>query len=324
MSTVVKTCEEFTTRRKIRYGGNSNSDTFKSSGFGTLTPSSVNASLSPHKSYYGRDQDDVPCYFIEFNIGDFQFDEITIRTEDHRRLVVHGKSKCSDSDDISREFTRDFTLPSNVDQYSVRAQLEETTRQLTLIGQLTETAIGNINKTTASELKGGSFLESSAALTSAMQSTSISSSKCAYSSSALASSNTSYLKTSTNPSVHYSTTAADVATHNDNINNSTATTERKSNFSSTTKIGTLVETRQTNGIEYEIYLGNELRDGQASLEMVGYNTLIARVIKSDWDKHGDFSLECKRQIKLPYGANPQNSEHGILPSGNLIIKVPYK
>ena len=217
-----------------------------------------------------------------------------------------------------------------MDQYSVRAQLEETTRQLTLIGQLTEAAIGSINKTVATELKGGSLLESSAALTSAMQSTSISSStKSAYSSSSLASSSnvTSSLKTSTNPAVHYSTSPA--AAPNDNNSAAAAaaaviSSEKKSNFSSTSKIGSMVETRQTNGVEYEIYLGNELRDGQSSLEMVGYNTLIARVIKSDWDKHGDFSLECKRQIKLPYGANPQNSEHGILPSGNLIIKVPYK
>lgn len=315
MSTVVKTCEEFTSRRKIRYGGgsstSSNIDAFKSSGFGTLTASSVNASLSPHKSYYGRDQDDVPCYYIEFNIGEFQFDEITIRTEDHRRLVVQGKSKCSDSDDISREFTRDFTLPSNVDQYSIRAQLEETTRQLTLIGQLTESAISQVNNTANEHLKGGSLETTTAALTSAMQSTSLASStKSAYSSSALASSASSSTRSS------FSTAATDT--------NNSFTAERKSAFNSTSKIGSMVETRQTNGVEYEIYLGSELRDGQVNLEMVGYNTLIARVIKSDWDKHGDFSVECKRQIKLPYGTNPQNAEHGILPSGNLLIKIPYK
>lgn len=290
MSTVVKTCEEFSTRRKIRYGAGSSSTTttgsevLKSTPY-TLRPSSINASLSPHKSYYGRDQDDVPAYFIEFNIGDFQFDEITIRTEDHNRLVVQGKSKCDeDSDELCREFTRDFTLPNNVDQYSIKAQLEETTRQLTLIGQLTESVINNLSNTAEKELKGGSLAETSASLTAAMATTSISSSS----------------------------------------NTTSVSNERRNTFSSASKLGSVVETRLSSGIEYEIYLGNELRDGQVNLEMVNYNTLIVRVIKSDWDKNGDFSLELKRQIKLPYGSNPQNTEHGVLPSGTLLIKVPFK
>lgn len=73
---IVKTTEEFSTRRKVRYGaGESTTSKYP------LTSSSVNASLSPHKSFYGRDSDGVDAYFIEFNIGDFNFDEISIRTE---------------------------------------------------------------------------------------------------------------------------------------------------------------------------------------------------------------------------------------------------
>ena len=78
MTTTVKTTEEFSTRRKIRYGGSS--DLNKQPTF-TLSPSTVSASLSPHKYYYAKDQDDNDAYFIEFHIGDFNFDEISIRTE---------------------------------------------------------------------------------------------------------------------------------------------------------------------------------------------------------------------------------------------------
>jgi HSP20 family molecular chaperone IbpA len=363
MSTIVKTCEEFSSRRKIRYGAGSS---VASTGFGTLTASSINASMSPHKSYYGRDQDDVPSYFIEFNIGNFQFDEITIRTEDHRRLVVQGKSKANpDTDEVSREFTRDFTLPNNVDQYSIRAQLEETTRQLTLIGQLNEDTIKSLAKTTANELKGASLNETSANLAAAMSATSISnnSSSSAYTSSTLASSTlaaaaatttttstqasslaTSSANTASSSSysamqassnlasstysatkTQSSATAASstIASNNSEISAITSN-EKRSNFNSNSKLGSVFESRQTNSIEYEIYLGNELKDGKVNLELVGYNTLIVRVIKSDWDKSGDFSIELKRQIKLPYNSNPQNAEHGILPSGTLLIKVPFK
>ena len=55
------------------------------------------------------------------------------------RLIVQGKSKVGqDADEVSREFTRDFTLPNNVDQYSIKAQLDEATRMLSLIGQIVE------------------------------------------------------------------------------------------------------------------------------------------------------------------------------------------
>ena len=82
MAKVIKTTEEFCTRRKIRYGGGSSGDGLKSTIY-SIRPSTTNATLSPHKTYYGKDQDGKNSYFIEFNIGDFKFDEITIRTEGH-------------------------------------------------------------------------------------------------------------------------------------------------------------------------------------------------------------------------------------------------
>jgi hypothetical protein len=53
------------------------------------------------------------------------------------RLIVQGQNKLgAQSEEFSREFTRNFTIPSDVDQLTIRAQLDESTRLLTLIGQL--------------------------------------------------------------------------------------------------------------------------------------------------------------------------------------------
>ena len=175
-------------------------------------------------------------------------------------MIVQGKSKpTQDSEELSREFTRDFTLPKNVDQYSIKAQLEESTRLLTLIGQI-------IDFSADSEKDNASV---------------------------------------------YSTSSSESAT--------------STNTLSKQKLGSVKENKSSSGSEYEIYLGNELKEGQVSLEIVGYNTLIVRVVKSDWDKFGDFSFELKRQIKLANNADPQHTEHGIdVRNGVLIIKVPFK
>lgn len=250
MASRVKTTEEFSSRRKIRYGAGAEPRSAK-----PMTASSINASLSPHKYHYGKDQDNNEAYFIEFNIGDFNFDEISIRTEGHR-LIVQGKSQTGhDAEEMSREFTRDFTLPTNVDQFSIKAQLDEATRQLTLIGQIVQEA----EKQSAT------------------------------------------------------------------IVNSSSSSEFNSSFRASAKLGSMKENHSAKSFDYEIYLGNELKDGQTTIEITGYNTLIVRVVKNDWDTNGDFSFELKRQIKLPAGANPQNIEHGIdSRSASLLIKVPVK
>nr|ADR79326.1 Hsp30 [Brachionus ibericus] len=243
---IVKTSEEFSSRRKVRYGTGSESK--------PLTPSTTNASLSPHKTHYGKDQDGQEAYFIEFNIGDFDFKEITIRTEG-RRLIVTGKSKLAQTaEEFSREFKRDFTLPANVDQYSIAAQLDEERQQLMLIGKVVHEP-ENVQKQT-----------------------------------------------------YNSTTSAEYAS---------------SSFSA--KIGSIKENNTGKSFDYEIFLGNDLKDGQTTIEITGYNVLVVRVIKNDWDRNGDFSYELKRQIKLPAGANPQNIEHGIdKRTATLLVKVPAK
>lgn len=259
---IVKTTEEFSSRRKVRYGGGDSTPPSKY----PLTSSSVNASLSPHKSFYGRDSDGTEAYLIEFNIGDFNFDEISIRTEG-RRLIVQGKSRVDrGKEELSREFTRDFTLPSNVDQYSIKAQLDEATRLLTLIGRVKQ-AVSN----GAASNSGGDYL-------STMNSLSLSS----------------------------SSGSSDWVTQS-------------------TKIGSVHEARGHRTIDYEVYLGQELKDGSVNIEISGYNTLAIRVSKSDWDKYGDFAFELKRQIKLPPGTDSHNIEHGIDPrTACLFVKVPIK
>ena len=94
---------------------------------------------------------------------------------------------------------------------------------------------------------------------------------------------------------------------------------------SSAKIGQVKENKSATTVDYEIYLGNELKDGQITFEVASYNTLIVKISKNDWDKNGDINLELKRHIKLPSNANPQHIEQGIdNRTGTLVIKVPLK
>ena len=170
-------------------------------------------------------------------------------------MIVQGKSKHSgDADELSREFKRDFTLPSNVDQFSIKAQLDEATRQLQLIGQVAKP------EETGVEAK-----------------------------------------------------LAQVR-----LDTRTAT--------SGAKLGTTKETRIGNTfVEYEIYIGHELAEGKVSLEVSGYSNLLVKVALNEVDSFGDASLELKRNLKLPYGADSHNIEHGIdRNTATLFIKVPIQ
>lgn len=308
MSRIVTT-EEYCTSRKIRGTGvpgtKSSTDFLRAQKY-PLTPLSVNASLSPHKTYYEKDADGILCYYIDFNIGNFQFDEISIRTEGQHRLIVQGKAK-SDEDDICREFTRDFSLPKNVDQYSIKAQLEETTRVLTLIGAVEDSAS---RKTTAANSLAGSAASSHSNIRSLMDE-SITSNK---------DNNNDLLATASNHTLNGTDTQS---THS--IGNLSMTINQNHSNNSPSKLGSIKETRTSEYIDYEVYLGTELKDGQVNLEMVGLNTLVIKVNSSDWDSSGDYNLELKRQIKLPHGVDSQHTQHGIDPKSQLLlIKVPFK
>lgn len=290
MSRIVTT-EEFTTRRKIRGTGPSQTDStgqLRAKKY-PLTPLSVNASLSPYKAYYEKDADGINHYYIDFNIGEFKFDEITIRTEGQHRLIVQGKSEPNE-EDIIREFTRDFTLPKNVDQYSIKAQLEETTRILTLVGQVEDSAS---RRTTAANSLAGSAVNSLSNMRSLMDDSVISNSD-------------SVAATSTVSTASIATAVGSLGCQHQ-------------------KLGSIKETMTGECMDYEIYLGDELKDGQVNLEMSGFNTLVIKVVSSDWDRSGDYNLELKRQIKLPSSVDSQQTQHGIDPvSKYLLVKVPFK
>jgi hypothetical protein len=90
-------------------------------------------------------------------------------------------------------------------------------------------------------------------------------------------------------------------------------------------IGSVKEVKSLNTLEYEIYLGNELKDGQIIFEVPNVNTLHIKVIKNGDDAYGDVSLELRREIKLPNGARLNNIDHGVdARSKNLVIKVPLQ
>jgi hypothetical protein len=165
------------------------------------------------------------------------------------KLIVQGRSKLTPTNDYSREFTRSFTLPSDVDQYSIRAQLDEETRLLSLIGDIVDEP----------QRSGTSGLGSS------------------------------------------------------------------SSYSSS-KIGTVREKRiiSANAINYEIYLGNDLKGGKVNVN-VSRDKLIVKVNNKDSDKYGDLSLELERRIDLPKDAIVDRIEHNIdTITSNLIVKVPLE
>jgi hypothetical protein len=164
------------------------------------------------------------------------------------RLIVQGKSKIDRrSEELDRQFSRDFTLPDNVDQMSIKAQLDEATRMLSLIGKV---KLDNDRQTSSST---------------------------------------------------------------------------SASFGSSAKIGQIRENKSSTSVEYELFVGDELKDGKASVDISGYSSLNVRVAKNNWDTFGDYSLELKRQIKLPSNANTQNIEHGLdSRSATLRIKVPLR
>ena len=74
---------------------------------------------------------------------------------------------------------------------------------------------------------------------------------------------------------------------------------------------------------FEIYLGEQLNDGQIIFEVPNLVTLNVRCIKTEQDGFGSFNLELKREIKLPNGAKLNNISHSI-DNGVLFIQVPFQ
>lgn len=261
-----KTVSEFSTSRKIKYGGG---ETKKTSSALSTVPSSHRAPLKceqepigPHTAGYTKDASGNRVYVIEFNIGSFKFDELTIKT-DSNRLFVKGCTKSIDDseDEVKSDFKREFKLPKDCDETTIKAELDEKTRILRLTGQLAE----------LSEKNAASIQQSS------------------YSS----------------------------------FNSEKFNAESHQSFNMSQNIGDVREVKSTNLLEYEVYLGNELKDGEVIFEVPNKSTLNIRICKNRSDANGDMNLELKREIRLPMGAKLNNIDNGVdSRTKTLIIKVP--
>lgn len=258
-----KTISEFSSSRKVRYGSDSRNKTSElKSAAASRLPLTCEEALSPHTAVFAKDINGNDVYLIEFQIGSFKFDELTIRTETNK-LFVQGKSKTVEGvdDQLSREFKREFKLPKEVDESTIKAELDEKTRQLKLVGQVhARQEADNIQQTSFTSMSSSKFNQDS------MQS--------------------------------FASQASQ-------------------------SIGNVKEVKSTNLLEYEIYLGNELKDGEVIFEVPNKTTLNIRVTKVGSDANGDINLELKREIRLPMGAKLNNIDHGVDGrTKTLIIKVP--
>lgn len=241
-----RTVSEFSSRRKITYGNSATENKeANTSNIGSLSLQSE-AAISAHKCYYSKTENDTEVYIIEFNIGGFKFDELNIRTEG-QKLFVQGQSVISaNSDELSRDFSREFKLPNDVEPNTIKAHLDEKTRGLKLTGSVIRETKQNADSSSALDEK-------------------------------------------------------------------------------TTVIGSIKEKRSANSIEFDIYLGDQLKDGQIIFEVPNFVTLNVRVIKTETDSFGTYNLELKREIKLPNGAKLNNINHNIdSTTCNLHIQVPFK
>ena len=154
---------------------------------------------------------------------------------------------------MHRELKKEFNLPKDVEPNSIKAHLDEKSRELKLTGIVTS-----------------SFSKTSE-----------------------------YSNSSEAYSEHYSVKKA--------------------------KIGSIKETKGANSIDFEVHLGEQLKDGQIIFEVPNLVTLNVRVIKTETDENGSFVLELKREIKLPVSAKLNNINHGIDNStNNLLIQVPLR
>lgn len=275
-----KTISEFSSSRKIRYGDGKNRrsaptdiSTLRTAANSRL-PLTYEDAIQQHTASFSKDANNNEIYVIEFQIGTFNFDELTIKTETNR-LTVQGKSKTreGDDDELCREFKREFKLPKEVDEKTVKAELDEKTRQLKLVGQVQRQIE---QQETSSRVNAATQQQSF---------TSMSSDKFA---------------------------AESCQSFN-------------SHASSCVSIGNVKEAKSTNLLEYEIYLGNELKDGEVVFEVPNKTTLNIRIIKIGSDANGDFNLELKREIRLPSGCKLNNIDHGVdSRTKTLIIKVPLE
>jgi HSP20 family molecular chaperone IbpA len=91
------------------------------------------------------------------------------------------------------------------------------------------------------------------------------------------------------------------------------------------KVGQIKENKTDSAVLYELYLGDEFKEGEVVLELTSHNNLNIKVSKNGWDAFGDFGVELKRQMKLPSNASAKDIEQSFdSRNATLRIKVPLK
>lgn len=84
---ITRTVSEFTSTRKVRYGGDINRGKNEATDLNAVAAKRSPLSfvgeegISKQTETYGKDENGNDIYIIEFNIGSFQFDELTIKTD---------------------------------------------------------------------------------------------------------------------------------------------------------------------------------------------------------------------------------------------------
>ena len=210
---------------------------------------------------------------------------------------------------LDREFSRQFELPNDVDADSLRAHLNIETRLLKLTGLVITDPKHPLTKTqlpTAAPSDSRQHENNSKSLKTSLQSQ------------------------PQQNSLFYdsaSTTIAQSARSSiDQIQSSFLLPDTESFQSDLVKkvIGSIKQTNREDRIDFEIFLGDELSDGEVFVEIINSATILARIVKKKLDDFGSCEHELKREIKLPKGLNLNEINHGIDSSLRaLFIQIPY-
>lgn len=90
---ITRTVSEFTSTRKVRYGGDTSRGKTEATDLNAVAARRLPLScvgeegISKHSEAYGKDENGNHIYVIEFNIGSFKFDELTIKTDSNKLIL---------------------------------------------------------------------------------------------------------------------------------------------------------------------------------------------------------------------------------------------
>ena len=217
---------------------------------------------------------------------------------------------------MGREFSREFELPNDVDANSLRAHLNIETRLLKVTGLVITDPKHPLTKAPTSAAAAAAAVESRNENNLKSLKTSLQSQP----------------QTLTQPlnSILYgsaSTTTAQSGRSSVDLIQASLNSGETDSFQSgymQKSVGYIKQTNGANRIDFEIYLGDELCDGETYFEIPNSGTILIRVVKKKFDDYGSCEHEMKREIKIPKGLNLNEINHGIDSSlRTLFIQIPY-